>query len=237
MENLFSKHKWLKIIYGLLMIAAGIIIILVTLTKTDEDSSKWFSIVVSCALFIFSLILIFSGIFQLDKKKFDVSFIYAAAFIGVGVTLLCKTDLIGDILIVLIGASLIAFSAINFGQASAYIYFKRKKFLIAITFISGAIVLTLGILTLLFKEEASKVIYVILGSLICLGGAIDIVAGIVAARKTIKNKKNNNKNTVIDAEIVENDVDEKPNLIEDKSDNDSSNENENVNNAEEINKN
>ena len=181
MNALFAKHKWLQIIYGALFLIAGAFIIIIALVSKDtNDLSTWLSIICAIGLFIFGGCSIMAGIFSLEKRYFSALFIYGALSIAIGVVLCTKLDFVIQVIVVFIGVLFITLGAVECGEAAAMIYFKRSKFFIALFFIFAAILITAGVLVLVFQEKEllKKIVYVGAGGILVLIGLIETFRGI-----------------------------------------------------------
>ena len=184
MNALFLKHKWLQIIYGTLLLVAGILIIVMSINQ-PESITIWISVIFAIGLFIFGACSIMAGVFTLEKKFFNSLFIVGSLSIAFGVVLCTlaagkDTDLMGNLIKVFFSVMLLAMGAVECGEAAAMIYFKRSKFAIAIFFVLGAIFITAGVLTLIFWDNIIKVVYAILGGLIALLGLFEMVVGVIS---------------------------------------------------------
>ena len=193
MNALFLKHKWLQIIYGTLLLIAGILIIVMSINQ-PESITIWISVIFAIGLFIFGACSIMAGVFTLEKKFFNSLFIVGSLSIAFGVVLCTlaagkDTDLMGNLIKVFFSVMLLAMGAVECGEAAAMIYFKRSKFAIAIFFVLGALFIAAGVLTLIFWDNIIKVVYAILGGLIALLGLFEMVVGVISfigAKKTEK---------------------------------------------------
>ena len=184
MNALFLKHKWLQIIYGALLLVAGILIIVMSINQ-PESITIWISVIFAIGLFIFGACSIMAGVFTLEKKFFNSLFIVGSLSIAFGVVLCTlaagkDTDLMGNLIKVFFSVMLLAMGAVECGEAAAMIYFKRSKFAIAIFFVLGAIFIAAGVLTLIFWDNIIKVVYAILGGLIALLGLFEMVVGVIS---------------------------------------------------------
>ena len=184
MNTLFLKHKWLQIIYGALLLVAGILIIVMSINQ-PESITIWISVIFAIGLFIFGACSIMAGVFTLEKKFFNSLFIVGSLSIAFGVVLCTlaagkDTDLMGNLIKVFFSVMLLAMGAVECGEAAAMIYFKRSKFAIAIFFVLGALFITAGVLTLIFWDNIIKVVYAILGGLIALLGLFEMVVGVIS---------------------------------------------------------
>ena len=185
MKTLYARHKWMQIVFGGLFLLAGAAIIIISL-NWPEYISKSLSVILAISLFIFGASCIFSGIFSLRNKYFDPAFIYGDLAIALGVVLCVHNTMIQDLIVVFVGTILTTIGVVFLGEATAMIFFKRPKLSIVLFFLLGAAFLTLGILSYVFQEEATTVIYIATGSIMCLVGLVQIGFGIV---NTIKGKK------------------------------------------------
>lgn len=184
MNALFLKHKWLQIIYGTLLLIAGILIIVMSINQ-PESITIWISVIFAIGLFIFGACSIMAGVFTLEKKFFNSLFIVGSLSIAFGVVLCTlaagkDTDLMGNLIKVFFSVMLLAMGAVECGEAAAMIYFKRSKFAIAIFFVLGALFIAAGVLTLIFWDNIIKVVYAILGGLIALLGLFEMVVGLIS---------------------------------------------------------
>jgi len=200
MKALFMKHKWMEIVYGALLVVAGILAVLVVLNNENEEISKWLSIVLAVTLFTYSITVLLTGFLTMNKRIFDITFLYAVAFIAVGVCLLIKTDLLGQFLLVFLATCLIGMAVVLVLQGVVVIVLKLKDGLLApiLIFILAAILLTGGILSFVFEQDVTRGVYMGLGGLIILLGVIEMIKGIILiTRKEDKEKK------VVDAPVAE----------------------------------
>ena len=195
MKTLFAKHKWMQIVYGALLAGAGIAVIAIALNN-PENITKWLSIIVAICLFLYSAALMFSAVFSLKKKIFDIAFLYVVAFIAIGVVLLTNPEMIGSFITIFVATMLCAAGVIEIGEATAMIFFKRPKFFIVLFYVLGAAFITLGVLSFSFQVEVQQVIYVASGGLFVIAGVIELFLGFVS----ILRKKDE---AIIDAELDE----------------------------------
>ena len=179
MKTLFAKHKWMQLIYGLLLAAAGILVIVFAIND-KERISTWLSIIAAIALFIYASALMFSGVFSLKKRYFDIAFIYAVLFVSIGVVLLCNQEMIGKFITVFVATALCASGVVEIGEATSMIFFKRPIFFIVMFYILGAAFITLGVLAFCFQEEVEQIVYIGVGGLLCLAALLEISLGTIS---------------------------------------------------------
>ena len=201
MKTLYARHKWMQIVFGALFLAAGAAIIIISLNYPDVIA-KSLSVILAISLFIFGASCIFSGIFSLKNKYFDPAFIYGDLAIALGVLLCVNNTMIQNLIVVFVGTILTTIGVVFLGEATAMIFFKRPKISIVLFFLLGAAFLTLGILSYVFSEEATVVIYIATGAIMCLVGVIQMIFGVVA---TIKAKKIANDIAEQNPVVIDND--------------------------------
>ena len=224
MKTLFAKHKWMQLIYGLLLLVAGILIIVFAFNDQD-NISMWLSVVAAVALFIYSAALMFSGVFSLKKKNFDIAFIYAVLFVSIGVVLISKPEILGEFIVIFVATLLTAFGVIEVGEATAMIFFKRPVFFIVLFYLLGAAFITLGVLSFVFKERVQQIVYVGIGVLLILSSLVEITFGTIGLVAAIKLSKAE-KAQIVDAEVTdipnenkkEDKKEDEPQQIEEKKD-------------------
>lgn len=179
MKTLFSQHKWMQIIYGLILITSGILVIVISL-NSKESVSQWLSIVVAISLFIYAAALMFTGIFSLKKSFFDLAFIYAVLFVAIGVTLIARPLVLGSFLTIFIATALCAAGVVEMGEATAMVFFKRPAFFIVLFYVIGTVLIALGVLAFSFQEQVETIMYVAAGAILALAGASQLILGIVS---------------------------------------------------------
>lgn len=224
MKTLFAKYKWMQLIYGLLLAVAGVLII-VAAVNDKEQVSKWLSIIVAISLFIYAAALLFTGVFSLKKKYFDITFVYAVLFVSVGVCLLCNQEMIGSFITIFVATLLTAIGVVEIGEATSMIFFKRPVFFVVLFYLLGAAFITLGVLAYCFQEEVQQIVYVGIGILMCLTAVLELALGVHGLFLALKMSKQEKAN-VVDAEVAdlpsddseEEKKEEEPQQIEEKKD-------------------
>lgn len=213
MKTLFAKYKWMQLIYGLLLLVAGILVIIAAVND-KEQVSKWLSIIVAISLFIYSAALLFTGVFSLKKKFFDITFIYAVVFVAVGVCLLCNQEMIGSFITIFVATLITAMGVVEIGEATSMIFFKRPVFFVVMFYLLGAALITLGVLAFCFQENVQQIVYVGIGVILCLTAILELVLGVHGLILAVKLSKLEKEN-VVDAEVTEVPSDNKEETQED----------------------
>ena len=201
MKTLFAKYKWMQLIYGALLAVAGVLVIIAAVND-KERVSTWLSIIIAVGLFIYSAALLFTGVFSLKKKYFDITFIYAVLFVSIGVCLLCNQQMIGSFITIFVATLLTAFGVVEIGEATSMIFFKRPVFFVVLFYILGAAFITLGVLAFCFQAEVQQIVYVGLGIFLCLAAVLELSLGVYGLFLALKVAKAE-KATVVDAEVTD----------------------------------
>ena len=208
MKSLFTKYKWMQLVYGTLMLIAGIMVIVFAI-QDKNNITKWLSIVVSITLFAYAFALVITGIFTLQTRKrvFDPAFIFASIFIAVGVLLLIKYPIIGEFITIFVATLLVSMGGVSLINGFLLVLYKKKIRWMVLFFSISAICITLGVLAFVFKEEATPIIYIGLGIAMAITGVIQIIIGTAILREENKKeraaKKSNSKKKAIKAKVSE----------------------------------
>ena len=174
MLDLFRKYKWLGIVFGALLIVAGILIVVFSIVNKDSVTNI-LAIIVAVVCFLLGALYIVIGITISLNNFFDSSFVVGAFLVAVGVLLLIEKSIVSEILVYTVSVALITFGTIYLIRAILYIVNKIKVSYIVVAFIIAALAITFGILALCFKGELLMVLYIIIGVLIAISGVLQIV--------------------------------------------------------------
>ena len=191
MKSLFEKYKWLRIVLGIVLVAAGIVTIIVSFTNPNEVY-KITSITLGICCFIYAALIIATSLIKHTRTPFPVELLIGAIFISIGVTL-CIPDLFSYLthyVIYLVSISLIVLGSVSLIKSIIIICYKDPVFNWLITLIFGLIALPGGIILLCLKQsEVIQIIYVVVGAMIVILGIFEIVLGFI---EISKNKKKEN---------------------------------------------
>ena len=207
MNSLINKHKWIPFFFGSLLVVAGIMVIIFAIVD-PSNISRWLSIVIATTLFAYSLALIITGIIALKKKYFDLGFIYASILIALGVIILFNYTLIGQFMTLFFATLLCTLGGIELGQGGIFIYYKRKKVLVILAFILGAILVACGVLAFIFRNDIQPIVYIVTGAILSLLGLFIVIYGTYKIREPLKDKDsklNKKKPKTITAKVIDND--------------------------------
>ena len=184
MKNLIRRFKWIGILFGVLLMIAGVLVIVFTLVNI-KDVNLALSIVVATLLFIIGAVYITAGVMQPLSNYFDPGYILGAVAIAIGVVCLIEQQIVPRLLVYVIAITLIALGVVYLIRGILLAINKMRGTEIALAILIAVIALTAGILCLCFQNKILTVIYVIGGALLIAGGILMIVYT-VRKRKELK---------------------------------------------------
>ena len=112
MNSLFNKHRWLQVLWGILLFVAGIITIIFAVTNKGENVSTALSVAIAIVLFSYGLTIVFSSFLELREGFFKYEILIGAFVIATGIVFCMNVDFIKDVIVSLISASLLTFGAV-----------------------------------------------------------------------------------------------------------------------------
>lgn len=175
MNLLFKKYKWLQLTLGILLVAAGTIVIVLDFVNYSSITTT-LSVVLAVVLFIIGALLLVSGLLGRLNNVFDITFLMGSAMIALGVVLLTDLTLISKIIITLMAVLLLTFGVAVVVKAIVLLAQKyHKTGLIVAYFILGAALITLGILAFVFQGQVLQIAYAVAGVAIIALGIIQII--------------------------------------------------------------
>lgn len=184
METLLSKHKWIRLLLGIAILLAGVAVIILAVMGVNAISTI-VSVIIAVLCFLYGGILIIATLVKNPRTPFQVEVLVGAIFIGIGITL-CIPQVINSLeqcLMYLIGFSLISLGAVALIKAIIIMCYKDPVTNWIFTLIAGALILTGGILLVIFRNKVIQANNIILGSLIVVLGIFEIITYAKIARK------------------------------------------------------
>lgn len=166
---------WLNIVYGCIIAIVGVLsIVFAVINPSVVDKVISYSLAIS--LFLLGILLITSSLIVSTHEFFTFQLVIGSVAIALGVVLCINTSLITNLLILFIGAFLVALGAISLVQMVLSIVYKYKPTDIIYCCTIFVLSLTLGILALVYSQSETKtVIYVIVGITIAVTGITDVI--------------------------------------------------------------
>ena len=174
MRKLTAKYSWLQLVFGLVLVALGVLTIILAVKIERADFDKTICIVWSVTLFLIAALIIAFEIIGFTEQADFAGLLISGLFIGVGIFVLAKQDIIREVI-----ASLLPYILISIGGVlllkTIILAVKRVNFKVwLLQFILGVIFLATGIVFAVV-EEALNVIYVVIGVLFVVLGALELV--------------------------------------------------------------
>lgn len=180
MKELFKRIKGLMIVFGSLLMAAGIIIFVISVIQVNQ-LALILSIVAAVCLFIIGGFTIFATLMFGNRVFYSSNLNYAALVIALGVLFCIDTALLESFSILYIGIILIVFGGIAVLRCifALFSHESNKKWILGYV-LFAAVGLSLGIVTVIFRTEAvlKMIIYIVLALFLIGVGVFNIVGGI-----------------------------------------------------------
>ena len=175
MRKLTAKYSWLQLVFGLVLVALGVLTIILAVKIDKADFDKTICIVWAVTLFLIAALIITFEIVGFTDQADFAGLLISGLFIGIGVFVLAKQDIIREVI-----ASLLPYILISIGGVlllkTIILAIKRINFKVwLLQFILGVIFLATGIVFAVV-EEALNVIYVVIGVLFIVLGALELVS-------------------------------------------------------------
>ena len=175
MKKLTEKFSWLQLIFGLVLVALGVLtIILAANGEEGSDFDKTICIVWAVVLFVIAaLIIAFDIIGFTDKADFG-SLLISGLFIGIGIFVLANQEIIRKVIATLLPYILISIGGVLLLKtiilAVKRISFKSwiLPFILGVAFVASGIVF-------LCVSDMLKVIYIMIGVLFIVLGAVEMI--------------------------------------------------------------
>lgn len=191
MRKLTEKFAWLQLIFGLVLVGLGVLtIILAANGKGDADFDKTICIVWGIVLFLIAvLIIVFDILAFTDKADFG-GLLVSGLFIGLGVFVLAKQDIIREVIATLLPYLLISIGGVLLLK-TIILAVKRVNFKAWILpFVLGVIFVAIGIV-FIFVDDMLNVIYIGIGVLFIVLGAVEMIGFVsVMANRRAREKGN-----------------------------------------------
>lgn len=175
MNSLFTKHRWMQVVWGILLFVAGAITIIFAINGDENtDVSLVLSIAVAIVLFAYGLVILFSSFLELKDGFFKYELIIGGFIIAIGIVFCLNTDVLKSIIVNTVAISLLVFGVI-FGIRAALALIKKKRvWWIWFAVVLATLFIAAGILCLIFKEDLVNVCYFALGGILIIVGVIEL---------------------------------------------------------------
>lgn len=182
MNSLFQKHKWMQVMWGILLFVAGAVSIVFTATQKDAAVSISLRVAIAVILFAYGLTILFTSFLELKTKFFKSEMIVGGLVIAVGIVFCIKDGLIEEILVWLASSILLVFGALFLVRGALYVAGKDKRNgLKVLCFIIAALFVAAGVLAIIFDEFSLEICYYVIAAIMMILGVLQIVLTIKRA--------------------------------------------------------
>ena len=178
MNSLFNKHRWMQVMWGILLFVAGAITIIYTFANRGSEEETNVSLVLSISLaivlFAYGFTIVFSSFLELKDKFYKYEIILGGFIIAVGIVFVMNIKLLTDIIVSLIAASLLVFGATFIARTIMAFAKKMKVWWMGLCIAFEVFFVAAGVFCLIFKDDVVVVCYLVLGGILVVVGAIEI---------------------------------------------------------------
>lgn len=192
MNSMFSKHRWMQVMWGILLFVAGAITIIFAVTNKGDNVSLALSIALAVILFAYGLTIIFSTFLELKSNFFKYELVVGAFIVAIGVVFCLNVRVISEILVNTIAASFLTFGAVFLARAIIAISTKQKVWWMPLCFVLAALFIAGGVLCLIFAEKVTNICFIVFGAVLVIVGVIQVYLAVkraVEANKPAIEKK------------------------------------------------
>lgn len=174
MNSLFTKHRWMQVVWGILLFVAGAITIIFAVNSEDTDVSLVLSIAVAIVLFAYGLVILFSSFLELKDGFFKYELVIGGFVIAVGIVFCLNTDVLKSIIVTTVAVSLLVFGTIFGIRAALILIAKKRVWWTWFAIVLATLFLAAGVLCLIFKEDVVDVCYFALGGILIIVGIMEL---------------------------------------------------------------
>ncbi|MCQ2086829.1 MAG: DUF308 domain-containing protein [Bacilli bacterium] len=174
MNSLFQKHKWLQVVWGIMLFVAGAITIIFAFSNEGQDVDIALGIALAVVLFAYGLTVVFSSFLELKDKFFKYEIIVGAFVIVAGVVFSINYKVISNIIVSSISISLLTFGVVFIARAILSICMKQKVWWMPLCIALAVIFVAGGVLCIIFEEKVLNICYIVLGVILGIVGIIEI---------------------------------------------------------------
>ena len=173
MKKIIEKYTWLQLILGLILLAVGVLTI-VTVVNAPEDYQKILFIMWPITLFVVAGLVILFDVLAFNKTAEFGGLITSGICIGIGVFVLINRALLQEAIVTLLPYIMMSIGGVLLFKtiilAVKRVSFKEwlLAFIVSIVFIAGGIVF-------LVIKDSQKFLYIVLGILLIVLGAVEII--------------------------------------------------------------
>ena len=174
MNSLFTKHRWMQVVWGILLFVAGAITIIFAVNDENTDVSLVLSIAVAIVLFAYGLVILFSSFLELKDGFFKYELIIGGFIIAVGIVFCLNTDVLKNIIVNTVAVSLLVFGVIFGIRAAMTIIKKKRVWWLWLAIVLATLFIASGVLCLIFADKVVNICYFALGGILIIVGIVEL---------------------------------------------------------------
>lgn len=202
MKNLFGKYRWLRLVFGVIMLAIGITTFVLAISGQGGNITKVISIVLGVYFLVVGLLTVIISLVAETRSKFPAELITGALFIGLGLSFLPFNNLggvIDQVIAIIVPMILIAIGSVAIVKGIVLLAVKGSISAWIIALVIGAVSLATGIVFLCGDASVTGYIYALVGIVIIVVGTLETIAAII----TLANYKKGKTTTVATVTLIE----------------------------------
>lgn len=180
MKSLFDKFQWLRLVLSIAILIVGIVTIIVGLNE-PTSITRTICIIWAVFCFFFGGFSVISELVANPRSPFLNYLITGAVVIGIGI-FLCFEEaslIINTIVSVALPWILVSLGSVILLKGVVLISSRAKGTITVLCIIAGVVLLTLGIVFWITRNDITRVIYAIAGALLTAWGLYSLVTAIV----------------------------------------------------------
>ena len=187
MKKIIAKFSWVQLLLGLILVGLGVLTIVFAANGGDDFDKNVF-ISWAAVLFTIALTIIVVDILTFSTEAEFTGLITAGVCIGVGIFVLANRDFIHNVITSLLPYVLISIGGVLLLK-TIILAAKRVNFKDWLSiFIVSVVFLTTGIV-FLCVSGLDRVIYIVIGILLIVLGAIEVIGYVTVLSQKHANKK------------------------------------------------
>ena len=180
MNTLFNKHRWMQVMWGILLFVAGAITIIFTATSEEGADAVGLALSISLAvvLFAYGLTILFTTFLEMKNKLFKPELIFGAIILAVAMVFVLKFSIVKDLIVIFAAINLIAFGGVFAVRAILCFTQKIRPVWRVFCIIFAVVFIACGVLAIVFENKCLEICYFVIGALLVLAGIGQIVLAV-----------------------------------------------------------
>jgi len=188
MNSLFNKHRWMQVMWGILLFVAGTITIIFTATSEEGADSVGLvlSICLAVVLFSYGLTILFTSFLEMKDKMFKAELVFGSIILAFAVVFCLKFEKVKDLIVLFAAINLLCFGVVFAVRAILCFTQKIRPVWRVFCIIFATVFIACGVLAIVFENDCLKICYFVIGALLVFTG---ITETILAIKESIKKAK------------------------------------------------